>query len=126
MTPVGFVLAIIVGLVIASGVILFLKSYYKTREIVTGISFDEPKKQLTIRSTTPDGQKFIRTHKYSDIRVKSDNLSDGITPPMYKTITLLNKTTPIGHIYKNHFTWDAATLEQIAAKLNDIRTGNEL
>ena len=110
----------VIGLIIMIGLIFFLKWYYKHREIIIALDFDDQTNQLTVTSKRIDGQEFTRTHKYAELLLEYQHLSDGMTSPMYNTITLVKDKYLVGHVYVNHFTWDETVLREIRMKLKTV------
>jgi len=106
-----------IGIFIWIGLIVFLKSYYRKREIVVALRFDDHSKQLTVRSKRIDGQEFVRTHSYAELLLEYNHLSDGMTSPMYNTLTLVKGRCLVGHIFVDHFTWDNAVVAEMKVKL---------
>jgi hypothetical protein len=113
-------ISLTVGILIMIGLLFFLKSYYRNREIVIALKFDDNSKQLTVRTQRIDGQEFVRTHKYAELLLEYNHLSDGMTPPMYNTLTLVKGNYLVGHIYLGHFTWDMRTVSEIKMKLRNV------
>lgn len=113
-------ITLVIAILILTGLIAFLKSYYKNREIVIALKFDDHRKELTVKTKRIDQHEFIRTHKYSDLSLERNHLSDGMTPPMYNTLTLVKGNYLVGHIYTDHFTWDEVTLSEIKIRLKNV------
>lgn len=111
------VVTIVIGVLIFLALTTYLKSRYERREIVVGLKFDDEKKELTVKTKTITSEQFTRTHKYNDLALEGNNLSDGMTPPMYDTLTLVKGNYLAGHIFLDHFTWDEKALSEMRAKL---------
>jgi len=111
-------------LIVLTGLILFLKSYYKNREIVVELKFNDSSKELTIKTRTIHGKEHLRIHKYTELSVESNYRSDGMTSPMYETLSIVKGKYLAGHIYKNHFTWDSNTFLKIKESLKIITEAN--
>lgn len=115
--------SIIVSVLACIGVtVLFILSsrhYFRNREIVVGLKFNDRTNEITITTKTIVDKEYVRTHKYSELVLEKNHLSDGITPPMYNTLTFVKGKYLVGHIYLDHFTWDSGTLSEIRMKLNN-------
>lgn len=116
----SIVITLVIFILIMIGLISFLKSYYRNREIVIALEFDDHQKELTVKTKRVDQQEFIRTHKYSELLLEYNHLSDGMTPPMYNTLTLVKGDYLVGHIYIGHFTWDDSTISEIKTRLRNV------
>jgi hypothetical protein len=113
--------SIIISILACIGVtVLFILSsrhYFRNREIVVGLKFNDQTHEVTITTKTIVGKEYVRTHKYSELVLEKNNLSDGITS-IYNTLTFVKGQYLAGHIYLDHFTWDSGTLSEIRAKLS--------
>lgn len=120
MSTTSILITIISCVLILIGSLVFWYTYFKNREIVVGLKFNDISKELTVNTKTIGGQEYERVHKYAELSWEDNHLSDGMTPPMYNTLTLVKGNYLAGHLYVDHFTWEGEILSEIKMKLKVV------
>jgi len=113
------VITVIVCLVLVVMVYLLTYSYNAEREIVIGVKFVDAQKQLIVTTKTVAGKESTRTYQYAELILKQNHIGDGMTG-WYGAITLKKDDYWVGHIYLNHFTWDAGNQEKLKDRLEEV------
>jgi heme/copper-type cytochrome/quinol oxidase subunit 2 len=121
MSAISFLIIAFISVVAAIALARAEKYGRHDRELIIGITFNDEQKKLALHTKTPGNQEYRRTHKYSELTHERNQLLDSMTAGYYHTLSLVKGGRHFaGHLYLDHFTWDAHAQNQITARIKSV------